>query len=200
MAGEALADLPCRQEGVSWWQPCHQVPVLLTYMWWHHSHVLQARFLQHLVHPDMVIGHILQSWGHLGWVPQKEGWGGGNTGHGEPKLEHRLPRPHSLPALGQDKTLQGLSTALHLAQPPGFLMATQGLTTSLPTCSCPVTYLPSSWSAYPTLPFTYSAPPWSHLRAFAPTDPSPHPPRSLPFLGRMKPRGKARRPWRHSQP
>ena len=42
----------------------------LTYMWWHHGHVLQARLLQYLVHPDMVISHILQSWGHLGRVPQ----------------------------------------------------------------------------------------------------------------------------------
>ena len=50
-------------------------PHTLTYVWWHHSHVLQARLLQYLVHPDMVISHILQSWGHLGRVPQEEGWG-----------------------------------------------------------------------------------------------------------------------------
>lgn len=43
---------------------------VVSYMWWHHGHVLQARLLQYLVHPDMVIGHILQSWGHLGRVPQ----------------------------------------------------------------------------------------------------------------------------------
>lgn len=75
LAGEGLTDLSSGQEGAGWWQPCRQVPAPLTYVWWHHGHVLQARFLQHLVHPDVVIGHILQSWRHLGRVPQKEGWG-----------------------------------------------------------------------------------------------------------------------------
>lgn len=77
LAGEGLTDLSSGQEGAGWWRPC-QVPAPLTYVWWHHGHVLQARFLQHLVHPDVVISHILQSWGHLGRVPQKEGWGGGH--------------------------------------------------------------------------------------------------------------------------
>lgn len=30
----------------------------LTYVGRHHSHILQTRILQHLVHPDVVIGHI----------------------------------------------------------------------------------------------------------------------------------------------
>lgn len=74
------------------------------------------------------------------WSGPTEGrLGGGDTGHSEPKLEDRLARPHSLPALCQDKTPQGLSTAFQLSQPPVFLTTTEVLTTSLPTCSCPVT-------------------------------------------------------------
>lgn len=82
-------------------------------MGWHHSHVLQARLLQHLVHPDVVIGHILQLLGHLGWVPEQESWG--DRGQGQPRLEDSMARPTAC-VLCQDKTLQGLTTAFRLLQ------------------------------------------------------------------------------------
>lgn len=61
--------VPKEWEGESWWQFRCWVPASLTYVGRHHGHVLQARILQYLVHPDVVSGHILQSWGHLGRVP-----------------------------------------------------------------------------------------------------------------------------------